>query len=119
MAEQALTAVRALAAGRIAVGASLLVAPTLAAQWAGEDARAPGARVITRAAAARDVALGVGTLALMGDRALLRRWLLVSSACDAVDFAATLAGPRAPGRTLVLAMAGAATALGLAAAASV
>ena len=119
MSGQALTAVRALAAGRIAVGASLCAAPSLAAQWAGEDARAPGARVITRAAGARDVALGVGTLAAMSSRPLLRRWLLVSSACDAVDFVATLAGPRAPGRTLVLAMAGAATAVGLAAAASV
>ena len=119
MSGQALTAVQALAAGRIAVGTSLCAAPSFAAQWAGEDARAPGARVITRAAGARDVALGVGTLAAMGDRALLRRWLLVSSACDAVDFAATLAGPRAPGRTVVLVVAAAATAVGVAAAATV
>jgi hypothetical protein len=113
------TAALALAAGRVVVGASLLAAPGLAAQWAGEDARSPGGQLISRALGARDAALGVGTLAAARDPAQLRRWLLLSSACDAADFAATLAGPRSPGRTAVIALAAAATVTGLAAAADV
>jgi hypothetical protein len=116
---QAQKAARALAAGRAIVGVSLCVAPDLAAPWAGDDARAPGARVIIRALGARDAALGLGTLGSVRDPTELRRWLIASSACDLADFAATLAGPRSPARSLVLAMAAAATAAGLAAAAAV
>jgi hypothetical protein len=119
MGAQAQTAARALAAGRVVVGASLLAAPGLAAQWAGEDARAPGAQLITRALGARDAALGLGTLAAAGEAAQFRRWVLLSSVADAADFAATLAGPRSPARTLVIALAAAATITGLAAAADV
>ena len=119
MAGQAQRAARALAAGRVVVGASLCVAPDLAAQWAGDDARAPGARVLVRALGARDAALGLGTLASAHDPPQLRRWLVASSAGDAADFTATLAGPRSPARPLVLAMAAAATVAGLAAAAAV
>lgn len=107
----------AVAAGRVAVGASLCAAPDLAALWAGEDARRPGGRLVVRALGARDAALGLGTLVSAGDASQLRRWLLASSASDAADFAATLAGPRSPARTLVLALAATATAVGLAAAA--
>src|SRR4051812_40954605 len=93
-------AVRALAAGRVVVGTALCVAPSLAAQWAGDDARSPGARVIVRAMGARDAALGLGTLASAHDPAQLRRWLVASGAGDAADFAATLAGPRSPARSI-------------------
>jgi hypothetical protein len=119
MGGQAQIAARTLAAGRVVAGAALLATPDLAAQWAGDDARSPGARLITRGLGARDAALGLGTLAAAGDPAQLRRWLLASTVCDAADFAATLAGPRAPARTLVLALAAAATVTGLAAAADV
>ncbi len=113
---QTLAAVRVIAGGRVIVGVALCAAPDLAAPWAGDDARAPGAHMIIRAMGARDAALGLGTLTSVRDRAALRRWLLTSSACDAVDFAATLAGPRSRGRTAVLAAAAVAMLTGLAAA---
>ena len=112
-------AARALAAGRVAIGASLCAAPGLAAGWVGFDARAPGARVITRALGARDAALGLGTLAAAHDATELRHWLVASSACDAADFALTFGSPRSRGRNLVLAMAAGATFAGLAVAAAV
>ncbi|MBV9801822.1 MAG: hypothetical protein JO130_01465 [Solirubrobacterales bacterium] len=119
MAANAHQAARIMAAGRVLIGATMLAAPDLvAAPWVGEDARTPGARVIVRALGARDAVLGAGTLAA-GDRAEVRRWLIASSASDAADFVATLAGPRSPARAAVLAVAAAATVTGLAAAASV
>ena len=119
MAEQAQTAARVLAAGRVLVGATLIAVPDLAAgPWVGDDARTPGARVIVRSLGARDAALGAGTLAA-GDSGQLRRWLIASSACDAADFVATLAGPRSPARTLVLVLAATGAVAGAALAASV
>src|SRR5512142_3236731 len=103
MAARAHTAARTLAAGRVLIGATLVAAPDLVAgPWVGDDARTRGARVIARALGARDAALGAGTLAAAGDAAQLRRWLIASSASDAADFVATLAGPRSPARLLVL-----------------
>jgi hypothetical protein len=120
MADQAHTAARALAAGRVLIGATLLAAPDLAAApWVGDDARTTGARVVVRALGARDAALGAGTLAAAGDRSQLRRWLLASAACDAADFLATLRGPRSPARSVVLILAATAAVAGGVAAASV
>jgi hypothetical protein len=120
MAGRAHTAVRMLATGRVLIGAALFAAPDLvAAPWVGDDARTEGARVVVRALGARDAALGAGTLAAGGDGAALRRWLLASSASDAADFVATLAGPRTPARTAVLGLAASAAVAGVIAAASV
>jgi hypothetical protein len=120
MAGQVQSAARIFAAGRVLIGATLLAAPDFAAvPWVGEDARTDGARVIVRALGARDAALGAGTLAAAGDAAQLRRWLIASSASDAADFVATLAGPRSSARTAVLALAAVAAVSGVAMAASV
>jgi hypothetical protein len=109
-----------IAAGRVLIGAMLFAAPDLvAAPWVGDDARTTGARVVVRALGARDAALGAGTLAAACDAVQLRRWLLASSASDAADFVATLAGPRTPARTAVLGVAAAAALSGVIAAASV
>ncbi|MDQ3741665.1 MAG: hypothetical protein M3389_12065, partial [Actinomycetota bacterium] len=52
-------AARALAFGRIAIGAACVVAPRSAgAMWIGADALRPGTTVFTRALGARDVLLG-------------------------------------------------------------
>lgn len=80
------------AGARVAIGASLLVMPGLLTGWIGDDARRPGTRVIARCFAARDLALGAGTLLAMADRAPLRRWLQIAAACDAADAAASLLG---------------------------
>ncbi len=120
MTGQAHTAARMLAAGRVLIGATLLAAPDFAAgPWVGDHARTSGARVVVRALGARDAALGAGTLAAVGDRTQLRRWLIASTACDAADFVATLAGPRSPARSWVLILAAAATVAGGITAASV
>ncbi len=120
MAGQAHTAARILATGRVLIGATMLVAPELVTvPWVGDDARSAGARAIARSLGARDAVLGVGTLAAADDAAQLRRWLLASSASDAADFVATLAGPRSSARALVLVFAAAGALSGVAAAASV
>jgi MFS family permease len=104
---------RALAAGRVAVGAALCVAPALASHWVGADGRRAGARTLTRALGARDAALGLGTLAAAGDPAELRHWLLASSLSDAVDLAATFTRPASWRRSVVLALAGSGAAASL------
>src|SRR5947209_13349009 len=119
MREQAQTAARSLAAGRMVVGVSLCVAPSVAAPWAGDCARGSGARMIIRGLGVRDAALGVGTLASADEPVHLRRWLVLAAACDAVDLAVTLTGPRSRARSIVLAMAAGATVAGAVAAASV
>jgi hypothetical protein len=103
---------RALAAGRVGVGAALCAAPALATHWVGADGRRPGARTLTRALGARDAALGLGTLAAT-DTAELRHWLLASSLSDAVDFAATFSRPPSGRRSVVLVLAAGAMAASL------
>ncbi len=107
-------ATRALALGRLLLGASFCVAPGLARRWVGDVGGTPAARMIIRALGARDAALGLGALASLDEPLQLRRWLVLSSACDATDFAATLAGPATPSRPAVLALAAAGAAGGLA-----
>jgi hypothetical protein len=103
----------------VVIGATLFVVPDLAASWLGPAAGTQGAQVAIRGLAARDAALGLGTLAAGRDRTQLRRWLIASSACDAADFVATLRGPRSPARSFVLGLAASAAVAGVAAAASV
>ncbi|MCB1014935.1 MAG: hypothetical protein KDB10_07425 [Acidimicrobiales bacterium] len=112
--------VRSLAVGRVAIGAALVAAPSLAAGgWAGAEARRPATKVFLRALGVRDLVLGIGTL-----RALERGddptpWARYGAAADGVDAAATLLGYRAlrpRGRFAVLALAVAAAAGGAVAA---
>jgi hypothetical protein len=103
---------RALAAGRVAIGAALCAAPQLGAHWVGADGQRPGARTLTRALGARDAALGLGTLAAT-DTAELRHWLLASSLSDVVDLAATFGRPPSGRRSVVLALAAGAAATSL------
>jgi hypothetical protein len=110
------------AAGRIAVGAGFVAHPALAMRpWLGTEARKPVVRLLSRALGARDLVLGIGTLATLEDRPALQRWLQAALIADTTDFAVTLAErdhlPRS-GRALVLAIAGGAVALGGAAVAA-
>lgn len=113
MDERARAAARALAAGRVLIGVSVCLAPRLAARWVGDVAATPGARVVIRGLGVRDAALGLGTLAALDEPAQLRRWLVLSSGCDAADLVATLAGPAAPARPAVIALAAGAAVVGL------
>ena len=108
--------VRSLAVGRVAIGAALVLVPSLAARgWAGDEASRPATKVFLRALGIRDLALGIGTL-----RALERGedpvpWARYGAAADGVDAAATVVGYRslAPrGRFAVLLLAAAAAAGG-------
>jgi hypothetical protein len=88
-----------LSIARTAIGAAFLLAPSLAGPgWIGRAARKPGARIVTAGLGARDVALGVGTLAALrsGDAAA-RPWLCAQFASDLGDFAATLVHGRGVG----------------------
>jgi hypothetical protein len=108
--------VRALAAGRVLVGATLLLAPKQAgSSWVGDAARRPEVTVIARAFGVRDLALGIGTLQALEGDAPARPWVALGMVCDLADLAATAWAIRAIGarRALpVMVVAGAATAAG-------
>lgn len=103
-------AARAIAAGRVVVGAALLVAPAASARgWIGDEAERPGVQAVVRALGVRDMILGALTLHVVGREGVGYRTVATCAVADAVDFGATLAArehlPRAGG-TGVLALAG-------------
>lgn len=83
---------RVLAAGRVAIGAGLLVAPRLSlAVWIGRDAAAGAVSAPGRALGIREVVLG-GLALHVADRPRVgARMLRALALCDAVDALATLA----------------------------
>jgi hypothetical protein len=86
------TVARALAVGRIAFGAALLVAPSATARpWIGDDADRRGATVLGRGLGVRDLVLGLIALHTLSHPEVGPRWLRTLAACDGVDLAATLA----------------------------
>jgi hypothetical protein len=86
------TVARTIAAGRIAVGLGLLVAPRAVARpWIGEDADRPGTTVMIRGLGARDLILGLLALHTVDHPQVGRRYVRTMVVCDAVDLAATLA----------------------------
>jgi hypothetical protein len=105
-------------AGRVVVGAGLMVAPAQAGRpWIGDDAARPATAVFARAFGARDLALGLGTLLSLRDGLTTRRWMQAGVLSDAVDLGATLAARRALPRAGVIGtavVAGSAAAVGLA-----
>ena len=112
-------AARAIAAGRMVIGAALMAAPTAARGWIGGDAQRPGAQVLCRALGARDVILGGLTLHVIDRPGVGSRTVATGAVADAVDFAATLAVRNrlpAVAATGSLALAGACAAAGFAAA---
>ncbi len=86
------TAAAALAAGRVAIGLGLLVAPaTIGRIWIGRDADRRSVQVLVRAFGARDVVLGAGALLAMRHGRGLRGWVEAGAVADAADALATLA----------------------------
>ena len=106
---------RGLSVARIAIGAAYLAAPRLARPtWIGRAGALSGTRVVTAGLGARDIALGLGTLAAIGGGTAERRWLQAQFASDLADFAATLVHGRdveTTPRTAGLLFTGAATAI--------
>jgi hypothetical protein len=107
-----------LSAGRIALGAAMILKPPLATSgWVGQVADRPGGRVLARALGARDAALGAITLAALQSGQPLRPVVLAGLVCDGTDLLATHASrhnlPRAAA-PLIYALAGGALLVGAA-----
>jgi hypothetical protein len=110
-------AARALAIGRIALGLGLFLAPRrLTRTWLGDEAEGRLVPAVVRGLAARDVAIGVGTLvALRGDELTPEadRWLEAAIVGDLGDAAGTLLTGRLDrDRAVVVAIAGSAAVAG-------
>jgi len=80
------------ALGRIGIGCTALVAPTLMTRpWIGAGAATADARLLARTMGGRDLALGLGTLRALGaDPAEARPWVALAGMADAVDATVTL-----------------------------
>jgi hypothetical protein len=104
---------------RLAIGAGFVAYPPLSMRvWVGDDARRPSAVLLARALGARDLIIGAGTLAHLGDERALAAWLRGALAADAADLLLTLLGRDAVprhGRPLVSSIAAGGVALGAAA----
>ncbi|MDP8938401.1 MAG: hypothetical protein M3O23_11855 [Actinomycetota bacterium] len=101
--------IRAVAIGRIVLGASFVVAPGLGLRaWPGNDeARGPVSRLLARSVGVRDIALGMGTLLAVQHDTPARGWLEATMLADAGDAAAILLGFRHLPRVRAVAMLGA------------
>jgi hypothetical protein len=85
---------RAIAAGRIATGLALLVAPgRISRLWAGD--LGPAGEVLTRCVGVRDLVMGAITLHTIDHPQVGPRWVATCAVADAVDGAASLAARRA------------------------
>ncbi len=108
---------RAVAIGRILVGAGMIAQPErLTVPWVGPAAAAPGPRVLSRSLGVRDLVLGAGAISCAEHE--LPAWLIAATAADTTDLLATATGGDSlplSGRALVGGTALAATALGIAA----
>lgn len=106
-----------MAAGRVAFGLSMALAPRFTAvTWVGREGRTTGTQVLTRATGGRDAALGIGAMVALLRHDDARPWIGAQVAADLTDFVATaVAGDDLPpsGRRGVLALAGVATVAGL------
>ncbi len=102
---------RLLGLGRVAIGATLVLAPGVISAWAGPAARRPGIELITRAAGIRDLLVGWRVVQALGQGAPVRRHVVDGAVADAVDLGAVIAAwphlPRLPRLALAGAGAGA------------
>ena len=107
---------RVYGAGRVAVGAALMLAPrALGRVWLGRPADTPAGAVAMRALGLRDAVLGAMALHTLDHPEVAPRWQRTCAAVDAVDLAATAAARDAlppVGSALVMAMAATGAAVG-------
>jgi hypothetical protein len=83
-----------LALARVAVGALSWAAPSATGRaWVGPAGGDPAVRPVVRAFAARDLALGAGTLVAARRGRPVRGWLAAALVSDGADLLAALAGP--------------------------
>ena len=80
-----------IAAGRIAIGAALMLVPRrMAAGWIGSPGAEPGPQVLTVATGARDLAVGAGTAIALRSGSSARTWVLAGAFADVADLVATV-----------------------------
>ncbi|MGI9601993.1 MAG: hypothetical protein ACR2QE_08915 [Acidimicrobiales bacterium] len=93
---------RFLAAGRASIGVVALVAPGAGLRAIGVEASG-GAKLITRAFAGRELALGLGTLRSLDHQRHSDDWVRAGAAADVVDATAVVLASRSLGllRTIV------------------
>jgi hypothetical protein len=114
--DQARQIAEAVAWGRIGLGVTALLAPTVPLRpWVGRDfAWQPRAKLLARSLGARDLALGLGVILALRHDAPIRGWVEGGGVSDTCDVLATLLAfgklPKA-GRWLVVLSAGGAAAL--------
>jgi hypothetical protein len=119
--DQARQLAEAVAWGRIAIGVTALVAPTVPLQpWVGRDfAWQPRAKLLARSLGVRDLALGIGVILALRHDAPVRGWVEGGGVADAGDVLATLLSfgklPKGGRWLVLLSAAGAAAAARLAA----
>lgn len=98
----------ALAAGRVALGVTAMLAPALPSRpWVGADATRPTIKLLARSLGARDLAIGLGGLLALRHDGPVRGWMEAGGVCDLGDLAGTLVHFRAlprTGRLLILAV---------------
>ena len=89
---------RMLAVGRLLVGATLIASPGRAGgRWLGPVTSDRAARAAVRGLAARDLAIGAGTLQALSAGTPVRGWAVAGGVGDLVDAAATLLAIRQVG----------------------
>jgi hypothetical protein len=90
---------RAVGWSRVAIGGSALLAPGVATTVLGKEGPATAReRLIVRAAGARDLAIGAGTVRAVNRGDDVAAWLAAGAACDAADAFAAATGGRELGR---------------------
>lgn len=78
---------------RIAIGTIAFAAPRLSTRPLLRDAaRTPGSKLLARAFAVRDIAIGVGTLQALRENRDPKPWVQMGALCDAGDSVAMVAG---------------------------
>lgn len=87
--------VAGIALGRVAIGAALTLVPQLGVAWIGKDAERATSRVLLGAVGARDVTIGLGTLAALKRGDALVPWLLGAALADGTDLVGTLLARKA------------------------
>jgi hypothetical protein len=95
MAVRPVTLAAAVAAGRIGIGAAMVLAPGRVAEiFAGRDGERPATRVFAAGLGARDVAIGVGTAWALGQGFGAGPWLAAGVAGDIADCVSMLRARR-------------------------
>lgn len=109
---------RWVAGGRVAIGATAILAPRLVTRpWLGRDVGRPTDKLLARSLGSRDIALGLGAILAMDRGAPSRGWLEAGGLADAGDLLATLIAfrslPRFGRWTMLLVISGAVAAAGV------